>query len=480
MNLSENKLSLGTHGLYLDGIWEQGNEYMDVLDKYTLQPAAKITIAEKSHIDRAVDSACDAFKQLFSPLERYTVLMNAAKLLQKNKELLAKTITIEVGKPYKDALVEVDRSTQTLIISAEEAKRITGEGVPVEAAAGSENRLAFSIRVPVGVIAAITPFNVPLNLVCHKVGPALAAGNSVILKPSEVTPVISLQLASIFAEAGLPKGRLNVITGDGPSIGKWLVEDNRVRMFSFTGSVRVGEWIRQHAGLRKVALELGNNSANIVHCDCDLEQAVEMIATKGFNNAGQVCISVQRVFVHEAVKEQFLTALKERTEKFVVGNPNDEKTDIGPMISIKEAERVEEWVEEAVEQGADLIIGGKRTGAFYSPTILSNVKSSMKVCCQEVFGPVIAIDTYSDIEEAIAKVNNSDYGLQAGIFTKDLNIAMKAAKKIEVGGLIVNDASAYRVDHMPYGGVKNSGTGKEGPAYAIKEMTEEKLIILNL
>lgn len=476
----DNKKALGTYGLYIDGEWEKTVKHMDVLDKYTLQPAAEIAIAEKAHVERAVESAHQAFKTPFAPHQRYQVLMKAAELFQKHRERLAKIIAIEVGKPYKDSLVEVDRSTQTLIISAEEAKRIHGEGVPVEAAPGSENRLAFSIRIPVGVVAAITPFNVPLNLVCHKIGPALAAGNSVVLKPSEVTPVIALQMTEIFAEAGLPKGRLNVITGDGPAIGSWLLENHKVRMFSFTGSVRVGEWIRQRAGLRKVSLELGNNSANIVHNDCDLDQAIEMVAAKGFNNAGQVCISVQRVFVHETIKDRFLAGLKLRTEKFVVGNPLDEKTDIGPMISVKEAERVQSWVQEAIEQGAELITGGKRDGAFYSPTILSNVQPTMKVCRQEVFGPVVAIETYSGIDEVIEKVNNSDYGLQAGLFTKDLNFAMKAAREIEVGGLIINDASAYRVDHMPYGGVKNSGTGKEGPAYAMEEMTEERLIVINL
>jgi len=467
-------------GLFINGEWERTERTMEVLDKYSLSEAAAISVAEQQHVTRAVESAHVAQKVAFSPNERYKVLMRVAQLLQEQKEQFAALLVREVGKPIRESRGEVDRAIQTMIISAEEAKRIHGEGVPVEAAQGSENRMAFTIRVPVGVVAAITPFNVPLNLVCHKICPALAAGNSVVLKPSEVTPLVALRLAELFEQAGLPKGRLNVLTGDGADIGSWLLDNSKVRMFSFTGSVRVGEIIRRKAGIRKVALELGNNSATIVHKDCDLDQAAELIAMKSFNNSGQVCISVQRVYVHEDVLPLFLEKLKARTERLVVGNPLEEATDIGPMIGVREAERVESWVNEAMEQGAELVLGGERNGAFYSPTILTQVQPSMKVCSQEVFGPVVAVDTYSEIDEVIAKVNDSEYGLQAGLFTNDLKFAMKAAKKIEVGGLIINDGSAYRVDHMPYGGVKNSGMGKEGPAYAIEEMTEERIIIMNL
>ena len=468
------------YGLFINGEWERTERTMEVLDKYALSAAATISMAEQHHVIRAVESANAALKAPFSPQERYKVLMRVAQLLQEQREVFAALLVSEVGKPIREARGEVDRAIQTMIISAEEAKRIHGEGVPVEAAQGSENRMAFTIRVPVGVIAAITPFNVPLNLVCHKICPALAAGNSVVLKPSEVTPLVALRLAELFEQAGLPKGRLNVLTGDGADIGSWLLDNSKVRMFSFTGSVRVGEIIRRKAGIRKVALELGNNSATIVHKDCDLDQAAELIAMKSFNNSGQVCISVQRVYVHEDVKLPFLEKVKARTERLVVGNPLEEATDIGPMISVREAKRVESWVFEALELGAELVLGGERSGAFYSPTILTQVQPSMKVCSQEVFGPVVAVDTYSEIDEVIAKVNDSEYGLQAGLFTNDLKFAMKAAKEIEVGGLIINDGSAYRVDHMPYGGVKNSGTGKEGPAYAIEEMTEERIIIMNL
>lgn len=468
------------YGLYVNGEWETTAEKMEVLNKYTQQPAAEISVATKDDVNKAVASAKAALKKDFSPYERYQVLMKAAELLLSRQEEFAEILATEVGKSIRESRGEVERAATTLQISAEEAKRIHGEGVPVESAQGSENRMAFTVKVPVGVVAAITPFNVPINLVCHKLGPAIAAGNSVVLKPAEVTPICALKLAELMEEAGLPKGRLQVLTGDGAEIGEWLLENQDVNMFTFTGSPRVGELIRSKAGLRKVSLELGNNSATVVHKDADLEKAASLISQKSFNNAGQVCISVQRIYVHTNIYTAFVNKLKEKTEKLVVGNPMDEQTDIGPMIRLKEAERVEEWVKEAVEEGAKIELGGKRDGAFYLPTILTNVNDEMKVCRQEVFGPVVAIAQYDEIDEVISKVNDSDYGLQAGLFTNDLQFVMKAAREIEVGGLIVNDASAYRVDHMPYGGVKKSGNGKEGPKYAIEEMTEERIIVLNL
>lgn len=467
-------------GLYINNKWEKTGETMEVLNKYNQEVIAHISVAGKEHVDAAVQGAKKALKSPFSPYTRYEVLMKAAQLLVERRDDFAKVLALEVGKPIRESRGEIERAAQTLIISAEEAKRIHGEGVPVESAPGSENRMAFTVRVPVGVIAAITPFNVPVNLVCHKIGPALAAGNSVVLKPAEVTPLSALMLAELLVEAGLPEGRLQVLTGDGPAIGEWLLENKDVNMFTFTGSPRVGESIRSRAGLRKVALELGNNSATIVHNDANVDQAAAFISQKSFNNAGQVCISVQRVYVHEDIAKAFIDLLKKNTEKLVIGDPMDESTDIGPMIRLREAERVESWVHEAVEQGAVIALGGKRNGALYEPTILTNVSDDMKVCRQEIFGPVVSVGTYKEIDEVIAKVNDSDYGLQAGLFTNDLQFAMKAAREIEVGGLIVNDASAYRVDHMPYGGVKNSGNGKEGPKYAIEEMTEERLIVLNL
>jgi acyl-CoA reductase-like NAD-dependent aldehyde dehydrogenase len=469
-----------TYGLFINGEWRQKSNTFDVLNKYTQEVIAKASYAEELDVHDAVKAAKEALQIPLSPYERYTILKKSAEALIERKEEIAEILAEEVGKPILESQGEVERAAQTLEISAEEAKRIHGGGIPVEAAPGSENRQAFTKRVPVGVVAAITPFNVPLNLVCHKVGPALAAGNSVVLKPAEVTSVSALVLTDIFAKAGLPAGKLNLITGRGSETGTWLLENQDVNMYTFTGSPRVGKLIREKAGLRKVALELGNNSATIVHKDADIEHAATLTAQKSFNNAGQVCISVQRVYVHEEIYEEFIEKMKLATNSLVVGDPKDSATNVGPMIAEKEAIRVEEWVNEAVSEGAKVETGGKREGVFYEPTILSNVNDNMRVCREEVFGPVVAVDTYRDEDEVIRRVNDSDYGLQAGLFTNNLAFAMKAANSIEVGGLIINDTSGYRVDQMPYGGVKQSGTGKEGPKYAIEEMTEERIVVFNL
>ncbi|TDL31183.1 aldehyde dehydrogenase family protein [Jeotgalibacillus sp. S-D1] len=466
-------------GLFIAGEWLEKDKKDLVINKYTQDAFAETATTDEQDVQRAVKSAKEAYSHSFSLYERYEVLFKVAQLLRDNQEEFAKAIAKEVGKPITEARGEVERSALTLENSAEEAKRIHGEEIPVQAAPGSENRRAFTRRYPVGIVAAITPFNVPLNLVCHKVGPALAAGNSVILKPAEQTPVSSLLLTRLFEEAGLPKGRLNVLTGKGEDVGPLLTSNQEINMFTFTGSPRVGLLIREQAGLRNVSLELGNNSATIVHNDADIAQSAKLVAQKSFNNAGQVCISVQRVYVHEEVYEDFLSKVCEATEQIKLGDPLNEDTQMGPMISEEEAVRVEQWVNEAVDAGAKVVAGGAREGVFYQPTILTNVNDDMKVCRQEVFGPVVAIDTYSKEDEVISRVNDSDYGLQAGLFTNNLSFVMKAMDEIHVGGLMVNDTSGYRVDHMPYGGVKKSGTGKEGPRYAIEEMTEEKIIVLN-
>ncbi|WJE15237.1 aldehyde dehydrogenase family protein [Halobacillus sp. ACCC02827] len=466
-------------GLFIDGEWVEKDGRDPVFNKYSQDVVAETARTDKEDVDRAVESARAALSNSFSPYERYEVLLKVAHLLRDNEEEFAQAIAKEVGKPITESRGEVGRSALTLEISAEEAKRIHGEEIPVEAAPGSENRRAFTRRYPVGVVAAITPFNVPLNLVCHKIGPALAAGNSVILKPAEQTPVSALLLTKLFEEAGLPKGRLNVLTGKGEEVGPLLTSNQDINMFTFTGSPKVGGIIREQAGLRNVALELGNNSATIVHKDADIEESASLVAQKSFNNAGQVCISVQRVYVHEDVYDEFLTKAREASAGIKLGDPLQEATQMGPMIAEEEAIRVEQWVKEAVAEGANVETGGVRDGVFYHPTVLTNVKDTMKVCREEVFGPVVAVDSYLDEDEVIARVNDSEYGLQAGLFTNDMSFVMKAMDEIHVGGLIVNDTSGYRVDHMPYGGVKKSGTGKEGPRYAIEEMTEEKIIVLN-
>ncbi|MFC0523344.1 aldehyde dehydrogenase family protein [Pontibacillus salicampi] len=469
------------YGLFINGKWIETQENNEVLNKYYGDLFATVSKASEKEVDDAISSAEVAYKETsFSPYERYKVLHRVSDLLQARKEELAGIITNEAGKPIKQARAEIDRATQTFEIAAEEAKRIHGEGVPVQAAPGSENRMAFTIKVPVGVVGAISPFNFPVNLVAHKIAPAIAAGNTVVLKPASVTPISSLKLAELFEEAGLPEGFLNVVIGSGSTVGNQMMEDERIHYYTFTGSAEVGEKLKQNTGLNKLTLELGNNSPVIVDKDADVELAAQTLAQKSFAYAGQVCISVQRIYIHEDVREQFQSAFISATEELQVGDPFDPDTDVGPMIGEKEAERAEEWLQEAKGQGAEVIHGGNRKGSVLEPTIVSNVDHAMKVVCEEVFAPIVTMMSFTDLDACIKEVNKSDYGLQGGIFTSDVNRAFYAAQKVEVGGFMINDASQYRVDLMPYGGVKNSGWGKEGPKYAIEDMTEERLVVMNL
>lgn len=466
-------------GHFINGEWLDSHESLTVTDKYTGQPIATVAIATREEVREAVSNAFETFQSTrLSPIERYDILMRTAEMIKERKEELAFTIVQESGKVLKDARGEIDRGIQTLVASAEEAKRIAGQGIPL-GQTGNENKLAFTIRVPVGVIGAITPFNFPFNLVVHKVGPAIAAGNTVVLKPAEKTPIIACKLVEILIEAGLPKGYVNLINGFGHTTGQYLLEDERIGMYTFTGSPLVGRQIKNKTGIRKVTLELGNNSPNIVHKDVsDLDRAVELCVTKGFSNAGQACISVQRVYVHKDIYQNFTEKAIKLADSLKVGDPKDPTNDIGPMISEKEAIRVEEWLNEARDEGAT-VVGGKREGAIIHPTIVTNVKPDMKVICEEVFAPMIGIIPYENIEEAFQLANTTPYGLQAGIFTSDLSLAMEASQKLNFGGVIINDVSTFRADVMPYGGVKNSGVGKEGPHFAIQEMTDEKIIVIN-
>lgn len=469
--------------LFIDGQWVDSSKKTEVINKYTGKPFATVAQATLEDVDKAVQASQRAFKEVkLSPYRRYEILLKTSELLLENKNELANILCQEVGKPIGDSRVEVIRAAQTFEIAAEEAKRIHGQMVPVEASPGSENRLAFTIREPVGVVCAITPFNVPLNLVAHKIAPAIAAGNTVVLKPTQGTPVVAAKIVEILLEAGLPKGHINLLFGSGSTIGEALLQNQDINFYSFTGSPKVGERIKQVIGLRKCTLELGSNSAVIVHKDFpDIKKAATLCAQRSFANAGQVCISVQRIYVHSDIYEQFLNEMKGFTETLVVGDPMDEKTNIGPMISEKEVERIDQWVKEALKQGAKLVTGGEKVGTrLYKPTILSDVNKEMKVVCMETFAPLAVVVPYKEIEEAIENTNSSQFGLQAGIFTSNINIAMKAAKEIETGGVIINDTSMYRADAMPYGGVKKSGTGKEGPKYVIEEMTQEKIVVFNL
>ncbi|ASK60927.1 aldehyde dehydrogenase [Virgibacillus phasianinus] len=467
--------------LFINGNWVSADETIEVLNKYTQDIYATVSKAGEKEVDQAIDSAEKAYKSTkLSAYERYKILKQVSELLQENKEEFANSIVKEAGKPLKQARTEVDRATQTFELSAEEAKRISGHGVPVEAAPGSENRMAFTIRVPVGVVGAISPFNFPLNLVAHKIGPAIAAGNAVVLKPASATPTTALRMARLFQEAGLPAGLLNVVAGSGSVIGKQMQQDKRISVYTFTGSAEVGLKLKQNTGLNKLILELGNNSPVIVDKEADIEKAAANVAQKSFAFAGQVCISVQRVYVHESIQDSFQQKLLQAIKELNVGDPNDKNTDVGPMISEDEAKRAEDWVNEAVENGAKVVVGGKREGTVYYPTVLTDVQKDMRVVCDEIFAPVLCTIPFHDIDTCIEDVNESPYGLQGGIFTKNLDTAFYVAKRVEVGGMMINDSSQYRVDLMPYGGVKNSGWGKEGPKYSIEEMTEERLIVLNL
>lgn len=410
--------------------------------------------------------------------KRAAILERASHLIEDNAEQIARIIAAEGGKPLKDARVEAKRGASTFRWASEEAKRTAGELIEMDADPSGEDRFGWTIREPRGVIAAISPFNFPLNLVAHKVAPALAGGNAVILKPASNTPLTALRLAELLAEAGLPEGVLQVVVGSGRTIGNKLVVDERTNMVSFTGSPPVGRQIASDAGMKMVTLELGNNSATIVDDDADLGLAVQRIVVGGFANSGQICISVQRVIVHQAVYDEFMAMLVPAVAALKVGDPLDETTDVASLISDDEVARVRGWIDEAVEQGATLATGGVRDDGRLLPTVLTDVTREMKVCAREVFGPVLSILKARDLCEAVEISNDSDMGLQAGVFTTNLNKALYAARRLEVGGVMINEVPTFRVDHMPYGGIKGSGIGREGLKYAIREMTELKMVAI--
>lgn len=468
------------YGLWIDGKWCATTETSPVIDKATGETVATISAAEKKDVSSAVEAAQKALATPIEPYKRYEIIMEASRILQRDAQKIAEDLCIEVGKPIKEALAEVGRARQTLILSAEEAKRMNGEMVPLAGAPSCGNRIAFTKRVPVGIVCAITPFNFPLNLACHKLGPALAAGNAVIYKPATATPLTAIWLCKVFEEAGLPSGYLNMLTGSGARLGEWLTQEQRIGFYSFTGSPAVGKTLLAKAGFRRVSLELGSNSANIVHEDAPVEAVAELCMKHAFANAGQVCISCQRVYVHRSLFQKFCDAAVAFTKTLKVGNPKENETDIGPMIHEQEAIRAEAWVQEAVAAGARVLCGGKREKAWYEPTIMTQVKPEMKVVCQETFAPLVSIIPYDTLDEAVRQVNDSVYGLQAGVFTKSIEVANYCIETLHVGGVIINDGATFRTDNMPYGGVKESGIGREGPQYAVREMTEEKLVVFNM
>jgi len=406
--------------------------------------------------------------------------LRAAALMRERADDLAKTIAAEAGKALKFARAEVDRAQSTFTIAAEEAKRLHGETIPLDAVPAGEGYFGFWTRRPVGVIAAISPFNFPLNLVAHKVAPALAAGNTLVLKPASTTPLTAVKLCQILQDAGLPAGAINLVVGSGGTVGEWLVTDERVDKITFTGSPDVGRHILSVAGIKKVTLELGNTSPVVVAPDADLDFVAKRCAVGAFYNSGQVCISVQRIYSEKQVYEPFSEKFVKATEAMVVGDPLDERVDVGPMIDSKEVDRVEGWVREAQTSGAKVLTGGKRDGTVYYPTILSNVDEEMKVISEEVFAPVASIISSDDFESALRQANDTKFGLQVGVFTKDIDRVFKAVRRLNFGGVIINDTPSFRADHMPYGGNRQSGLGREGVKFAMEDMTNIQMVAIRL
>jgi acyl-CoA reductase-like NAD-dependent aldehyde dehydrogenase len=465
--------------MYIGGEWITAGEQMPVVLPWDGSEVGKVVRADEAAIGRAVEAARAGAAEMarLTNYERAELLRRVYDILKRDVEDFGRCICREAGKPIREARTEAERALQTVLMSAEEARRLQGEVVPMEAAPVGKGRMAMTVREPLGIIGAITPFNFPLNLAMHKIGPALAGGNAVIHKPATATPLSALRLARAFEEAGAPAGAYNVVTGDGSRIGNALVSHPDVAMITFTGSVPVGTSIRNRAGLKRVTLELGSNSAVVIEPGCDMDTAVARCVTGAFAYSGQVCISVQRIYVNEAIASEFVQRMAAATEKLRIGHPYEEATDIASLITPAEADRVMAWIDDAVQRGATKLTGGQRQGrATVTPAILKNVDRSADLHCGEVFGPVVAVNTYRSLDEAIDMVNDSPYGLQAGIFTRDLEHAFHAAHRMRVGGVLINDVPTYRADHMPYGGVKQSGTGREGPRYAVEEMTELKLI----
>ncbi len=468
--------------MFVAGKWSEAAESIDVLNPYDQSVIDTIPKGTESDVDRALATLVDGAKTMraMSAYERSQILERAARMMLDRSEDFARTISQEEGKVLAEARLEAKRAAEVVAISAEEARRLTGEMIPLDGSENGQGKLGFTLRVPCGVVAAITPFNFPLNLVTHKVGPAIAGGNSVIIKPASDTPLSALKLTEVLLEAGLPESAIACITGSGSTLGKAICSDDRVRKISFTGSYEVGDAICKIAGMKKVTMELGSNSPVIIMDDADLDKAAESISKAGYANAGQVCISAQRILTDRKVGADFIDALKPKVEAIRLGDQLNDATDVGPMVREDDAVRVGEWIDEAVKGGAQLITGGSREGTRYQPTILDNVDPDMRVSKNELFGPAVAITRFDDINEAIALANDTTFGLAAGIFTQDIDRAMKFAQQVDAGNLNINLASQWRADAMPYGGLKHSGMGKEGPKYAIREMTEEKMVVVHL
>jgi acyl-CoA reductase-like NAD-dependent aldehyde dehydrogenase len=467
---------VASRGLFLAGEWVETGEWDEVCSPYSGDVVGRVARGSAGHARAAVDAAADALLEPIPQHERATILVRVASSLRERGEEIAQVLSAEAGKPIRAARGEAARAVETYVAAADAARTLHGEPVPMEASPAGEGKLAFTIRVPVGIVGAISPFNFPLNLVAHKLAPALAAGCPVVLKPAPATPLTALFLAELTAEAGLPAGWLSVVCGPAQEIGDVLVDDDRVKALTFTGSGPVGWSLRQRAARKRVALELGNSTPMIVAADADLERAATAAATYAFAFSGQACISLQRILVQRSVRDAFVEKLIPKVEALVVGDPADEATDVGPVIDARSRDRILDWIDRS---GGTVLTGGTLTDdGLIRPTVVDSPREGSELACAEAFGPVCTVTAYDDEAEAIRLANATPYGLQAGIFTRDLALALRAAQELEFGGVVVNDAPSIRLDHMPYGGVKESGNTREGPRYAVRELTEERLVVI--
>jgi len=467
-------------GLLIGGEWIETGHWFEVRSPYDGSLVGRVAKGGSAETRHALDTAEYAMRDPLPAHERAAILDRVAALVEERAEEVARTITAEAGKPLKAARIEAARAVSTFTMAAVEARKLSGETIPMDASPAGAGKLALTLRLPIGIVAAISPFNFPFNLVAHKVAPALAAGCAVVLKPASLTPLSALLLAELEAAAGLPAGWLNVVCGPSGEIGDALVEDERVKLITFTGSSAVGWNIRERAARKRVNLELGNATPVIVAADADLDDVAARMAANAFSFAGQSCISVQRIYVEQPVYDGFLERFLPRVEALRVGDPADEETDVGPLIATSERDRVLAWIEEATARGAEVLAGGTLEDGLLRPTVLGRAPADAKVSCEEVFGPLCTVTPYRTLDEAIGLANGTRFGLQAGIFTRDVKAALRAARELEFGGVTVNEAPTFRADQMPYGGLKDSGNTREGPAYAIREMTEERVVVLQL
>ncbi len=466
--------------LFVAGEWIETGNWIEVRSPYSGEVVGRVAKAGADETRRALDAAEQAMREPLPAHKRAEILVRVVSLLARRHDEIARTISDEAGKPMKAARVEAKRAMSTYTFAAVEARKLAGEMVPMDAAQAGEGKLAFTLRKPIGIVGAISPFNFPLNLVAHKLAPALAAGCPVVLKPATQTPLSALLLAELEEEAGLPPGWLSVVVGPSSEIGDVLVEDERVKAITFTGSGPVGWGLKERAAKKKVSLELGNATPVIVAADADLDAAAAALAANSFSFAGQSCISVQRIYVERAAYDGLLERMLPRVEALQVGDPADEETDVGPVIDADAKERILEWVDEARKAGAEVLAGGEERDGLLQPTVIAGAERDLKVSCEEVFGPVVTVNAVDSIDEAIELANGTRYGLQAGVFTSSLNTALRAARELDFGGVTVNEAPTFRSDQMPYGGVKDSGNTREGPHYAVRELTEEHLVVLAL